>query len=435
MNKADSSRLVETSPFSDTCVAGGADGTATFAPAHSRAVEAALLTGGIDKPYVFGLAMELASKGVSLDVIGSDELDSPEMQSTPGLRFLNLRGKQGEEASFGEKVSRILIYYARLIQYAAVAKPKVFHILWNNRFMYFDRTVLMLYYKLLGKKITFTAHNVNAGRRDAKDSWLNRLTLKVQYRLSDHIFVHTAQMRDELLQEFGVSPQAVTVIPFGINNAVPNTRLTPAQARQRLGIKESGRTILFFGRIAPYKGLEFLVSAFRQLAAKNSNYRLLIVGKPHRGSESHLETIQETIRQETAAGQVIQKIEFVPDNDTELYFKAADVLALPYTQVYQSGVLFLAYSFGLPVIAADVGSFREDVMVGRTGFMCQPGDAVGLASALETYFDSDLFKTLDSRRPEIQDYANARHSWDTVGDETIAVYARLLAQDVEQVTF
>ena len=58
------------------------------------------------------------------------------------------------------------------------------------------------------------------------------------------------------------------------------------------------------------------------------------------------------------------RIESVPDAETELYFKAADVLALPYTHVFQSGVLFLGYNFGLPVIASDVASLREDVVEG-----------------------------------------------------------------------
>ena len=60
----------------------------------------------------------------------------------------------------------------------------------------------------------------------------------------------------------------ITVIPFGINNAVPNTSLTPGEAKQRLGIRESERTILFFGNITPYKGLEYLIAAFRQILAE-----------------------------------------------------------------------------------------------------------------------------------------------------------------------
>ena len=208
---------------------------------------------------------------------------------------------------------------------------------------------------------------------------------------------------------------------------MPNTDVTPEQAKQTLDIQTSDRTILFFGRITPYKGLEFLVSAFQELADKNSDYRLLIVGKAGRESEKYLETIQQIVRREIVPGRVIQKIEFIPDKDTELYFKAADVLALPYTHVYQSGVLFLGYSFGLPVIAADVGSFNEEVVIGRTGFLCKPEDANDLAAAIDRYFESDLFKTLSSRRREIQEYANAKHSWDVVGKVTTNLYARLLA--------
>src|SRR3989449_9384190 len=186
--------------------------------------------------------MALISNGVCLDLIAGDELDSPELRGRPGLNFLNLRGDQRPGATLVRKLSRVLIYYVRLIRYAAIARPKVFHILWNNKFEFFDRTLLLLYYKLLGKKIALTAHNVNAGRRDSTDTLVNRLSLRIQYWLADHIFVHTEKMRNELCAEFGVREPAVTVIPYGINNAVPDTDLTADEAKQRLGIRnEIGR--------------------------------------------------------------------------------------------------------------------------------------------------------------------------------------------------
>jgi glycosyltransferase involved in cell wall biosynthesis len=388
----------------------------------------ALLTGGIDKPYVSGLATALTSNRVCLDVVGGDDVDGPEMHTTTKLSFVNLRGSKAP-ASLASKVSRVLIYYARLVQYAAIAEPKIFHILWNNKFQLFDRTLLMLYYKLLGKKIVFTAHNVNAGKRDANDSVLNRLTLRTQYRLADHIFVHTDKMKSELIQEFGVRERAVSVIPFGINNSVPNTRLTASEAKQRLGIRDDHRTILFFGAIRPYKGLEYLVDGFLRLAASHPEYRLIIAGEPRKESEKYWQEILRKIDRDAGQGQVIKKIGYIPDEETELYFKAADVLALPYTHVFQSGVLFLAYNFGLPVVATDVGSIREEVIEGKTGFLCKPCDPIDLARAVGNYFESDLFKGLESRRWEIRDYASARHSWDTVAEMTRNVYAELGAGD------
>ena len=160
-------------------------------------IEVGLLTGGFDKPYAFGIAMELLSKNVRLDFIGSDAIDSPELHINPRLNFLNLRGSLPARPTLIHKVSRVLTYYARLIRYATISKPRIFHLLWNNKFEFFDRTLLTLYYKALGKKLVFTAHNVNAGTRDAKDTFLNRFGLRTQYRLVDHIFVHTELMKQE----------------------------------------------------------------------------------------------------------------------------------------------------------------------------------------------------------------------------------------------
>jgi len=92
-------------------------------------------------------------------------------------------------------------------------------------------------------------------------------------------------------------------------------------------------------------------------------------------------------------------------------------------------VLFLAHSFGLPVIAADVGSFREEIIEGRTGFLFNPGDALDLANSIERYFASNLYTNLANRRREIRDDASARHSWSIVGEMTRNVYAELLGRE------
>ena len=77
-------------------------------------------------------------------------MDGPEVHETPLIRVLNLRGDQSVEAGLWKKMTRVLAYYRRLIGYAFTAEPRVFHILWNNKFELFDRTALMLFYKLLG---------------------------------------------------------------------------------------------------------------------------------------------------------------------------------------------------------------------------------------------------------------------------------------------
>jgi D-inositol-3-phosphate glycosyltransferase len=410
---------------SDETKQGSGELAAVGLPETAPKAAVSLLTGGADRPYVLGLGPALMPRVACLDLIGSDDLESPQFHGKAGTNFLNLRGSQRTDVSFVKKIFRVAMYYARLICYVSTAKPRIFHILWNNKFELFDRTLLMLYYRLLGKRVVLTVHNVNAGRRDSRDSRINRLTLRIQYRLTDHLFVHTEKMRQELMQEFGVESARITVIPFGINNAVPNTSLGPAEAKKRLGLLESEKAILFFGNITPYKGIEYLVAAFKLLSSRDPRYRLIIVGKP-----DNCETYWKMIRTETQecveSGTVRLRADFVPDSETELFFKAADVLVLPYRHVYQSGVLFLGYSFGLPVIAADVGSLKDEIVEGKTGLLVRPEDPVDLARAIKKYFASDLYADLNNRRQEIQDYSNERHSWEVVGQMTTSVYASLL---------
>lgn len=387
-------------------------------------ISVSLLTGGSDKHYVFGLTSSLTAKRTHLDLIGSDELNCPEVRDRTGVTFYNFRGSQCSQAGIIAKARRITQYYFKLLSYAASAQPTIFHILWNNRFELLDRTILMLYYKLLGKKVVLTAHNVNAGRRDDADTLLNRITLRIQYALSDHIFVHTEKMKGELISDFHVNAKRVTVIPYGINNAVPTSPLTSQDAKAHLGLKPCDRVILFFGRITPYKGLDHLIAAFQRLPGHGTDYRLIVAGRPDK-CDTYWAELRGRADHLVQRGQIILRAEFIPDEDLELYFKAADVLVLPYRDIYQSGVMFLGFSFGLPVIATEVGSLSDDIVEGCTGFLARSNRPDELADVIEAYFDSGLYKNLDERRHNVREYVQARHSWDVVAHLTRAVYAEL----------
>jgi D-inositol-3-phosphate glycosyltransferase len=430
--------MLETDLIERACQRGGGGGTSVSAVSpqssaiHPPNLKIALLTGGDDKPYVLGLVPALTATGLHVDVIGSDDLSVPELLNEPRVNFLNLRGNQTPDASLCAKVARLVTYYWRLMAYAARPRAKVLHILWNNKFELFDRTLLMFYYRLMGKRLVLTAHNVNMRKRDGTDDWLNRFSLKIQYWLADHIFVHTQAMRAELVSEFAISGSKVSVIPFGINNTVPSTDITVAEAKRMLGISQREKVLLSYGQIAPYKGVEYLISAFAELLKKDATYRLIIAGKP-KWNEIYWNQLQEQLTQSGVRDKVIERIEHVPDAETQLYFKAADVLVLPYRRIFQSGVIFLAYSFGLPVIGADVGSLKEEIIEGQTGFVCKAQDSADLARVITKYFDSELYQNLEARRPKIKKYANERYSWDKVAGITTSIYSELLGKRSDNV--
>jgi len=392
-------------------------------PAQAQRI--ALLTGGDDRPYALGLTSALVEAGIVVEFIGSDRVDGPELHGTPWVRFLNLRGDQSEHAPLATKMQRLLAYYGRLIRYAMTARPRIFHILWNNKFECFDRTLLMLHYRLMGRKVVMTVHNVNVARRDGYDSAFNRFTLGIQYRLASHLFVHTAKMKAELLSDFAVAADQVTVIPFAVNDKIPITDLTPPAARERLGLQANHQVGLAFGQIAPYKGLDQIVAVLPEIIRRHPEFRLVVAGKVKHGFEDYWRNLREKLTSEPLRKHVLLRIEHIPDEQVEVYFKAADVSLMPYTEIFQSGVLFLAYTYGLPVIATDVGSFREDVEEGVTGWICRPQDPADLASCLGRHLDSPLHQNIAQSRGRIQKWAQDKYSAAKVAAITGGIYRQL----------
>ena len=383
-----------------------------------------ILTGGGDKPYALGLLEALISKGLNVEFIGNDEMSKESVIFHKNVHYLNLRGDQSQDASMVQKVRRILKYYLRLFCYPLKTNAKVFHILWFNKFILFDRTILNLYYKLIGKKLVFTAHNVDEKERDGGNNILNLWSLKMLYGLVDQIFVHTEKMKKRIVDDFSISPKKISVIPFGINNTLPQSNIDKSKSRLRLGLNENDKVMLFFGNIAPYKGLEYAVKALGKLTQSKSDYRLIIAGRI-KNCQKYWEDIESYIENHNLKDCILTNTNYIPDEEVEVYFKASDVLLLPYKFIYQSGVLFLSYNFGLPVIATDVGSLREDIIEGKTGLICQGEDPDDMAQKIEHFFNSDLFERNDEIKKLIVAYANEHHSWEKVADRTIRVYQTL----------
>ena len=163
------------------------------------------------------------------------------------------------------------------------------------------------------------------------------------------------------------------------------------------------------GTLPRIEGLEYLIAAFHQLLERDGNYRLIVAGRPK--NSQYWNALRESIEADEATGRVILNADFVPDEDTEIYFMAADLLVLPYRHIYQSGVLFLSYRFGLPVLAADVGSLKRfSIVKGHTGLLFHPEDSGDLARQITGYFSSELYRHLNEQRTRIVSFAMERDS-------------------------
>ena len=384
-----------------------------------------ILNAGQQTDYLYGLVSGLSEiPTLEIEVVDSDSSIGV-IDAFPRTTLFNLRGDNLSPQSLFTKSWSISKYYLRLLWYTANTQSEVFHIQWENSISLFDRTILILYYKLFGKKLIHTAHNIYKDARDGRASWFRWFTLKIMYHLMDRIIVHTPKMKEELCSLFNILPEKVSIIPIGINNRVPIQGITQKEARQRLSIDPDARVVLFFGQIDEYKGVEILIDAVTKLVDEQPSIVLLIAGKPKRQSEyiSNLKT-----RAVKNLPEKNQKLCFkhIPVDEVEVYFGASDCLVLPYKRIFQSAVLFLAYRFGVPIIATDIGSFREDVIDGETGFICKSNNAADMAEKLTMFFGSTLFRQREQTRKHIMELAERKYSWSDIGRRTYDVYERIL---------
>jgi glycosyltransferase involved in cell wall biosynthesis len=174
---------------------------------------------------------------------------------------------------------------------------------------------------------------------------------------------------------------------LGVRENDEANQLSQAAARARVGLNlPLGQPVLLhFGFIRPYKGLLVLLDAM-PLIQTQMPVHLLVVGEVW-GSKAEYDA---QIARLHIGAQVTFVDRYVPDEELASYFRAADVAVLPYLSATQSGVVQLAFGFGLPVIASNVGGLPDVIVESETGLLVPPGDASALAKAVIRFFQSGL---------------------------------------------
>jgi len=192
-------------------------------------------------------------------------------------------------------------------------------------------------------------------------------------------------------------------------------RWTRETARERLGL--SGEVVLFFGYIRRYKGLDTLLEAWREVRARRPAATLVVAGEPYEDVAPY-----RRLAEVAGGAPAVRMLDrYVPDEEVEALFKAADVAVLPYRSATQSGVTHVAYALGVPVITTDVGGLAETVRPGETGLVVPPENPAALAGAIVEFFERGLATTF---RQGVAAFA-AAHSWDVLARETIGLIDEL----------
>jgi glycosyltransferase involved in cell wall biosynthesis len=258
-----------------------------------------------------------------------------------------------------------------------------------------------------GRPRVLTAHDILPREpRPGQIAATRRLLRKM-----DAVVVHSQHGAGRLRDELGLDPAGIHVIPHGAFDYL--TRLPQEKPLPPELAAVDGPVVLFFGLLRPYKGVELVIEAFHDIEGAE----LWIVGMPR----MPLEPLREL------ASEVRGKVRFVPrfieDAEVPAFFRRADVVALPYREIDQSGVLYTALAFGKPTVVSSVGGFQEIAARGAARSVT-PGAPRELAAAIRELLDDEAERARLAAAAAAA--AAGEYSWDSVARKTLTLYRALL---------
>lgn len=218
-------------------------------------------------------------------------------------------------------------------------------------------------------RIVYTAHNALPHECSA----LQRIGLTLWYRIVDRVHVLSRHTGEQLHRYFGVSQTRIVYAPHGnydrfLRDHPPASK---SETRIRLGVRSDEQIVLFFGLIRPYKGVARLIDAAPHI--ESDRCRILIVGAC---AEPLVSELRSSIESSVARRQISFLPSFVETQDLSDYIAAADVVVFPYLNIYQSGAVLMAMSYGRPVITSDLDGFREYIKDGENGWLVDTANSI-----------------------------------------------------------
>ncbi len=294
-----------------------------------------------------------------------------------------------------------LLYSAGMVKSISHFQPDIVHMQCNGHAWFsFLLPIAGLQYCMV-----FTVHDPvpHPGEGSPIRSFSNRVVRWI----GKHFIVHASTLKSQMIAEYGMDGDSIHVIPIGSCNF--------DESKSPDG-SEPGNSILFFGRIQDYKGIEILVAAEPLIAETIPNFQVVIAGTGKR-LEPYLSAVHDRKR-----FVIINR--HITDEEIPQLFKSAAIVVLPYTQASQSGVIPLAYSYRKPVIATRVGGLPEVVDHGKTGILIPPNDAGKLARAVgKLLADREAAQQMGKNGHQ---KLKAELSWETIAEKTMQVYQQCL---------
>jgi glycosyltransferase involved in cell wall biosynthesis len=173
------------------------------------------------------------------------------------------------------------------------------------------------------------------------------------------------------------------------------SKLNQLEAKNILGLNPDKKTLLFFGLIRDYKGLDILLEAFSRLP---DEFQLIVAGEVY-GSEQ----VYQNLIEKSQNKNIVFINNYIPDQEVTNYFSAADLCVLPYKSATQSGIKAIADSFQVPVLTTNVGGLAELITPNKNGFIIENVDPEPLSNQILNLFNTEA---LDSVKLNLESKTN-----------------------------
>ena len=324
----------------------------------------------VNYKYTFPLANSLARSGVDITLVIDQKYETENCICDK----VNLFNTDEKNVNKIKKFQNYIYSYRNIENMLKKTKYEIIHTQWYT-FSPLDYYFLSKFKRKYKLNYVATVHDILPFNKKFYDFYFH----KKLYELADSIILQAPDNIHRFAKLFPLSKEKTHMIPHGhMLDYVEEVDMK--ESRNILGIPKEKIVFLFFGQIKKIKGVDILLDALIKLKDRYPDLYVIIAGSVWKTDFSKY---QEIIDNNDLHSCLKTDIRYIPDEEVKYYYCAADALVLPYIDVYQSGVIQLAYAYKKAVISSDLPAFTQFVNEGISGYISKAGDSISLAKAIE----------------------------------------------------
>jgi glycosyltransferase involved in cell wall biosynthesis/SAM-dependent methyltransferase len=297
--------------------------------------------------------------------------------------------------------------------YFTVPNHKYFTLL--KSFIFINYLIFVKY--VARKKIVITLHNLLP--HENQYPTIQHKTFELSLKLADAVIVHNNYSKKMACYMYNIDEKKIWIIPHGAFGSYYPNRISKEEARDILKIPKTKFVMLFFGGIRENKGIEEWLNILDDLLICEKDLFIVIAGACDTDNlKRRVVEFSNKFKQNS-----LVRIEYIPDEDVQIFMNASDVGILPYKEITTSGALLLYMSFKKPVIVSDLEPIKE--LLQNAGIYYKHGDSKDFQNIiLKTKRGGYNLEELSQKVFEI----SQKYQWDNIAEKTIEAYENLISE-------